>query len=209
LVFDGTVVANAIELTEWCDEPIQLEVCEQCGMVQCKTGGWGVARSMAGAVLFLPAFGAMEDDLTEYSPPLWISEHGPALVPPSLVGSLREAVPWLPAVDSLKRVSASEVARSIQGFAPRQVLGRFPETPVLHGEKLCAVSKGDLSEVVAEVNGLLTSLATEEPVKFREQDGSEAELILYLDAIGYPEWAPVVETRRGLALRWGPYIVEA
>jgi hypothetical protein len=63
--------------------------------------------------------------------------------------------------------------------------------------------------VVVGVNGLLASLAAEKPVRLRERDGSEVELILYLDAVGYPEWAPIVETQgRGLALRWGPYIVE-
>jgi hypothetical protein len=210
LVFDGSVVANAIELTDWADGPIQFELCGECGVVHCKCGGWGVARSIGEAVIFMPAFGAMADDPAEYAPPTWMSERGPALVPSSLVERLRRAVPSFPETQSLQGLSASEAIRSIQLSAPLQILGKFPEAPAIQRGKLIAVSKGDLPEVATELDRLLTSLTTQEPVRLRKLDGPEGEVAFYLDAIGYPEWTPLVELKgRGPALKWGPYIIES
>jgi hypothetical protein len=208
LVFDGEVVANAIELTDWADEPIQFELCGECGVVHCKSGGWGLARSLGDAVILMPAFDAMADDPVEYAP-AWMSERGPALVPSPLVERLRGAVPSFPQTQSLRRLSASEAVRSIQLSAPLRVLGEFPEAPVLQRSKLCAVSKGDLIEMSTELDRLLTSLATQEPVHLLKQDSPEDEVTFYLDATGYPEWTPLVESRgREAALKWGPYSVE-
>lgn len=129
LLFDEIVVANAVELTDWAEESVQLEVCEACGVIHCNPGGWGALRRLGDSVVLIPDFQAMTEGPIEYRPPGWMSKPGPALVSGSLVEELWAAVPELPAVTGLKPLSGSEAARCMQWSAPLKVLGEFPAPP--------------------------------------------------------------------------------
>lgn len=209
LIFDGTVVASAIELTDWTEDRIQFEVCGACGIEHCAPGGWGAARRTGDAILFLPNFEEMADDPIEYRPPPWMIDQGPALIPNHLVRDLQAAVAELPALERLRPLSGSEAARCLQLAAPLAILGKFPDSLKVRRDHLCAVSQGNLSEIAAEIDRLLASLTEQEAVRLRELNGTESAVTVYLDAPGSPEWKPLVEIGgEGLALRWGDFRIE-
>lgn len=209
LIFDGTVVANAIELTDWTEDRIQFEVCGACGIEHCAPGGWGVARRLDDAILFLPNFQEMAEDPKEYGPPLWMLDPGPALIPAHLLKDLHAAASELPTLERLRPLSGSEVARCLQLAAPLEVLGKLPKPPSVRRDRLCAVSEGDLSEIAAEIDRLLAKLGEQETVRLSVLDGTESAVTVWLDAPGSPEWCPLVEIGgEGLGLRWGDYRIE-
>lgn len=209
LIFDGTVVANAIELTDWTQDRIQFEICKECGTEHCEPGGWGAARRLDNAILFLPNFEEMTEDPIEYRPPPWMIDRGPALIPSHLVRDLQAAVAELPIIEKLRPLSGAEAARCLQLAAPLEALGKLPKPPSVRRDLLCAVSQGDLSDVAEEIDRLLASLGEQETVRLRNLDGTETDVTVYLDAPGSPEWCPLVEIGGGeIALKWGNFRIE-
>ncbi len=209
LVFDGAVVANAIELTDWSEEPVQLEVCAACGIERCAPGGWAVVRRLGNALLILPAFEAMAEDPKEYAPPQWIAERGPALIAEGLIGALQSAVPELPKVETLKPVTGADAARSIQLSAPREILGQLPKTPAVRSAKVIAVSQGTIAEVVRELDRLLAEAVAQPEIRLRENAGNSDQVTLYLDLSGFPVWSPVaINEEKAFQLLWGAYAVD-
>jgi hypothetical protein len=209
LVFDGAVVANAIELTDWSEEPVQLEVCAACGHERCASGGWAVVRRLGNALLILPAFEAMAEDPAEFAPPAWMAQRGPALISAGLIEALQAAVPELPKVETLKPVTGADAARSIQLSAPQEILGQLPETPASRTAKVVAVSQGTIAEVVRELDRLLAEAMAQPEIRLREPAGDPGRVTLYLDLPGFPEWSPLgINEEKQLQLLWGGYAVD-
>jgi hypothetical protein len=209
LVFDGAVVANAIELTEWSEQPVQLEVCAACGIEHCAPGGWAAMRRLGNALLILPDFEAMAENHTEYSPPPWMVERGPALISEDLIGALQAAVPELPTIETLKKVTGADAARSIQLAAPREILGQLPEIPSLRHANVLAASHGTIAEVVWELDRMLTEALAKPEIHLREIEGDPDRVTLYLDLPGFPEWSPLrINEENELQLLWGEYALD-
>jgi hypothetical protein len=209
LVFDGTVVANAIELSEWSEEPVQLEVCAQCGFERCAPGGWAALRRLGNALLILPAFEAVAENPDEYGPPAWMAGRGPALMAEDLIGALQAAVPELPKIETLRKATGADAARSIQLSAPWKVLGQLPENPALRSAHVVAVSHGTLAAVVRELDRLLAVVLAQPEIRLREPDRDSSRVTLFLDLPGFPEWSPLVMNQENeLQLLWGPYAVD-
>jgi hypothetical protein len=80
LLADDQLLANAIELIDWSDDPVQVRVCEQCGFVHCEPGGWLSLRNGGSAVLLIPAFSRMAENSSEYAPPKIVARHGFILI---------------------------------------------------------------------------------------------------------------------------------
>src|SRR5438067_11365940 len=95
LLADGELLANAVGLVEWADDPVQVHVCEACGVTRCETGGWLAFRRVGSAVVLIPAFEQMAENEQEYRPPALILQHGFGLLFTSDYASLRIHVPEL------------------------------------------------------------------------------------------------------------------
>lgn len=210
LLLDGTVVANAVELTDWTEGSVQIEVCGSCGYVHCASGGWVAIKRLREGIMILPAFDAMKKDSVEYSPPEWMARAGPALIGEALVESLRIAAPELPEVSRLMPVTCADAVLMIQGSAPFGVLGRFPEAPSIVLGKVGGVSKRSIGEITGELGTLLRRTSSDQPVVIRARESSEQDLSLFLEAPDFPEWSPMVEGNdQRVHLRWGPYVIES
>lgn len=209
LLLDGTVVANAVELTDWTEDPVQIEVCGSCGYVHCASGGWVSIKRLGEGMMILPAFDAMAKNSVEYSPPEWMARSGPALISEILVESLRIAAPELPEISRLMPVTHADAALMIQWSAPFGVLGRFPETPSIVPGKVCGVSNKSISEITGELDCLLCRTLSNQPVVVRTRESNDQDLSLFLESSDFYEWSPMIEGRdQRMHLRWGPYVIE-
>jgi hypothetical protein len=57
---DDVMIANAVQLTDWDTERIQVLVCEACGIVHCEPGNWVTVRGAGNAApLRCPSNGMM------------------------------------------------------------------------------------------------------------------------------------------------------
>jgi hypothetical protein len=210
LLLDGTIIANAIELTDWTEGPVQIEVCGSCGYVHCASGGWVSVKRLGKGIMILPAFDAMAKNSAEYSPPEWMARSGPALISEILAESLRIAAPGLPEISRLMPVTQTDAVLMIQWSAPFGVLGRFPETPSIVLGKVSGVSKRPISEITRELDALLRKTLSNQPVVIRLRESSEQDFSLFLEPPDFPEWSPVVEGKdQRMRLRWGSYVIES
>src|SRR5438046_2975910 len=76
LLADGELLANAVGLVDWTDDPVQVQVCEACGITHCETGGWLAFRRVGPTAVLIPAFAKMAENEHEYRPSAIISQHG-------------------------------------------------------------------------------------------------------------------------------------
>jgi len=85
-MFKGIVLCNSLEWAEWAQNPVQVEICEQCGIVRCATGGY-VHASRISEHIFLTRPRATDDDTwseEEYTPGAAIRQFGALAVPTAI-----------------------------------------------------------------------------------------------------------------------------
>jgi hypothetical protein len=195
LFADGKLFGNAIELTDWSTDPIQVQVCEECGVVHCASGGWVSFRSVGSYALLIPAFAAIADDPAEYRPPNLIAQYGFISFPPQSYLRLRSLVSGLPPPSSLAALSRGEAALMYQGEAPGRVLGVLPSVPHPKASDILAAEPGDAADQVAALNLLLSSfVGSSDPVALQPTPASP--VVLYVDMPGVPAWEAFVSGER-------------
>jgi hypothetical protein len=194
LVADGECLANAIELIDWAADPIQVRVCEKCGITHCEPGGWISLRRMGSYLLMIPAFANLTDDATEYQPPHFPGNRGIVQLDLQNLVQLQSFVPELPAIESMKALSNREAALIFQWEAPGRVLGARSSFPVLKESKVVASDPGDTAERIETLNKLLEAMHCSEAVAVLQTvaDGTPA-VTFFLDLPETPAWEAYVE----------------
>ena len=186
LLADGELIANAIELIDFSDDPVQVTVCEECGHTDCQPGGWVSFRRCGPNVLVLPAFAAMAKNEREYAAPIFLQNRGLVLLAEPMFSILRSFAKDLPPIDQLAPLSAREAVLAYQWQAPGPVLGKFPSPPALDPALVLATDPGEPGEQVQRLNLLLAKMfACDVPV---HPTNPYATVTLYLDLPGYPAW---------------------
>ncbi len=205
----GSVVvfANAVELTDWDGRDVQVLVCEQCGTVHCRPGGWLGPRSAGEYVVFGPASRlsqqAGEHDRNEYRPPEYVRDLGWPFTTRAGYEGLRAAVPGLPAHDQLFALTRRDVVAIAQWEAPAAVLGRPFERPALRRDLLLAAD-GDIEQLSAALAECLESWAASEDAVVLAPDATAPEI--FVDAPRAPGWRPLACVD-GWSLRLEPGLV--
>jgi hypothetical protein len=151
---DGTMVVNAIELAELASSSSQVIVCDSCGTIGCASGNWVVMRRLGFGVVWIPDFERMlVDDFARWraDPPEYLQRRGAALFAGSALAQLQSIVPAL-SVEAVPRLKSWEAARLLQWEAPGNVLGKFPEDPVLRSEIVLAVDPGEVTDRCRELH---------------------------------------------------------
>lgn len=192
LVVDEALFANAVELTSWDEDRVQLLVCGQCGIVHCQPGGWVVPRKAGELVAFVPLFEAMledEEGRSEYAPPPFVVDRGVVTFPPGLYQSLQRVCEGLPDADDLEALSGEELIRSVQLNAPWRVLGRFPEPVQLRRDAIVAASDGDPQKLTDMLRKTVQDLMEAPAVRIVEADASLEPIVFYLEGPAAPEWS--------------------
>ena len=63
LVADGEILADAVEYPRWRVDPVQVELCAECGVAGCAPQGWVRPRRAGDRLLWLPAFDELVEDM--------------------------------------------------------------------------------------------------------------------------------------------------
>ena len=200
LYADGVKFANALPLLDFDTNPMQLFICEECGVVGCNPHDWLALRHVGDTVVFMPNFSGMEGDWpwgpTYWPgsdcdwPPDYVMTRGVPYFSSAVYQKLRDEVPGFPLAASTPALTAAECLRLLHWEAPLRVLGRFPEPSALQKELFLAVDEGDLEEELSRLDELIADNNTSEtPVSHFAGDCTP--LTFYLDGPGFPEWSPL------------------
>jgi hypothetical protein len=108
----GVQLMNALELMDWQDqEQTQVLICEACGIVHCRFGGWVSFRRSESLVFMLPTESFLtgdEDDIREYEPPAYLKKQGIPCFDFDTWNRLRSKEPSIPAVDKIQPLNLKE-----------------------------------------------------------------------------------------------------
>lgn len=199
LTGDGEIFANAIEFTTWSADPVQVEVCSECGVERCAPGGWVALRRSGDRVIWLPAFDEMAEDDAEFGPPRYFEERGVPIFEPEPAKALAEAVGVT--LDEVRPLESRDVAHLLQWAAPGQILGVAPAAPQVRREDVLAATSGDCDDALKHLDELLAAaIASETGVMLEEPPDGAEPISFFLDLPGHPEWTPLIRTDSRLEL---------
>lgn len=202
---DGLRLINAAGLVDWSERPVQLEVCEQCGIPRCQPGATVAVRRAGRFAVLMPAFEAMSEGewaRSEYRPPQWLRQHGALVLPPDAAARLRE-ICSLPPLESLEPLRAAEAVRILQFEAPHQLLGSFPDPARLVDGDLVGSDPVDLDETRRLLESVIADgRDSDRPVSLRPRRGDDPVVTMFVDAVEFLEWAPLVASEPRPALHF-------
>lgn len=198
LVADGVELMNAIELTEWEKDRVQVLICVHCGIVGCASGGWVSLRSAGDLFLLMPAFDAMRDDdwsRTEYGPPSFVKDHGAAYFDRRTYDFLREKSTSVPPFEKIRPLQMREAMWLVQSSAPMRILGE-PATLDLDRRKFdyaVAAMEGDPKEHLHNAEHLLReNFESYSAVRLRPLLPDEESITLFLETTEFIDWKVMV-----------------
>lgn len=212
IVTDGTLFANAAELSAWDNPRVQVHICEHCGVEQCASGGWLVARNVGVGVAFMPAFDEMATgdwEQVEYAPPHFAQ--GAPIFTPTDYAKLRQWCVGLPPIDAVPNLTGDELLRCLQWEAPAHVMGVFPADTELNQDLLLAVSDGEISDTAALLDSAIRHTQGLSSASLKPPAPTARAITLYLHADGTPEWTAlyIINDHPRLAAPMPHYVVDA
>jgi len=206
-------LANAIELTSWDEEPVQLEVCTSCGCVRCAPGGCASLRRTGRHVAVIPAFESMlggDWPASQYSPPACMRSRGALLVELEPYELLRQRAPGLPEAKNLKPLRAREAVRVFQWEASEFLVGRFPDPVELRVSDVLATSEAGDADRVAEFRAMLADLAGSDRAVTLEECDPDLATVFYVDSPQVAECRAMVADQTGVRLFLEPgFVIKA
>jgi hypothetical protein len=124
---DGKILVNMLDLAEWGEDPVQVEICDACGTVGCASGGYVSPRRLGPYVVLAPstkAYSEAADDTARanLSAPRFARKEGLPLIREGEWERLRAEGAPLPSVDALTSMTWREASLASQ-FEPFRLLG--------------------------------------------------------------------------------------
>ena len=188
----GIRLFNAIEHVDVNPIATQVEVCEQCGITHCSSGGWVTFRRLGERVVWVPAWDEMEKgewEMSEYRPPSFLQTQGAPVFSAPAWHRIRALHHELPDAQALLQINSREAARLCQWSAPGRVLGTFPALPRTRRDLLISVTDGDLGAAAECVDQCLRDHCEElQAMELVPQHISMAPIEFWLDLPGTPSW---------------------
>lgn len=206
LVAGGVVLMNAIELTEFDEDAVQLLICNQCGIVGCRSGNWVSPRKSGDFILLIPAFEKMEGDAwseTEFAPPQYLKKEGAAYFNLETYENLRRLISRFPAIEKIKNLKMSEAMRLAQDKMPLRIFGAPPEINVQPDKfgYIIASSGGEATENLRKIEEILRqNYKNDSPAKIRPAAADEEIIHLFVDAVEFTDWQALVKNNSGYKL---------
>jgi hypothetical protein len=202
VVADGVALVNAIDLVHLEGDPVQIRVCECCGVTGCRTGNWVCLRRFGDGLVVIPAFSAMEElQGSEHQPPDFITQRGAAFIAGSALRTLTAGAGVFRELDRWPQLTASEFVRVMQWEAPTRILGEFPAPPRVRRECVLALHPGDYDETIALLDDLLArAFGSSKPATLNRGE----PVTFFLDLPGFVEWVPLALERGAALLANGP-----
>lgn len=205
LIYEHSVIMNAIELMEFDEDAVQLIICSHCGTVQCKSGDWVCFRKSNNIVLLIPCFEKIESDdwsASEFSPSEFYdpNTHNRRKVTPyfdlETYNNLRSSFPNFPRIEEIKQLKISEAMRLTQFNMPFQMFGKPPEVSFRPDKWSLAVgaSLGEPKEHLRKIENIIKNNYKKDlPVIIREPLPNEEVIYLFLDASEFIDWKVLVK----------------
>jgi hypothetical protein len=198
LYADGTMIVNDIDLADLTSSSCQVIVCDECGTIGCASGNWVVMRRLGAGVIWIPDFGRMlvgDFEQWQAAPAGYLRSRGVPLFAGASLARLQSIVPSL-SVEAMPRLRVWEAARLLQWEAPGNVLGRFPEAPVLRKEIVLASHPGERTDRCRDLDRLLAGVERSD-LAVDVSPSASTVISFYLDLPGTPEWQPIAQSPAG------------
>ena len=207
---DGVCLVNAVDYSNFEEEPAQLIVCEVCANVGCNSGNWVFMRRLGNAIVMIPAYSKLcefGDDswyFTHYAPPDSLLSRGIPVIGLDDYRRARGLVTALPDLEGIRQLNAAEAIWLTQWTTPLNVLGRFPAPPRLKRGAVIAVADGEVDEEIANLKKFIERhFKSEEPLCELDHAGA-VPVEFFLDGPSFPAWSPISHVHDGLAFRFEP-----
>ncbi|QQS32088.1 MAG: hypothetical protein IPM50_10430 [Acidobacteriota bacterium] len=205
LVFDGVVLLNAIELTDWEADGTQLIICDRCGFTHCETGGWANVRKAGDYVFVLPAFNLLESgsNSDEYAPPPYIRKFGVPYFSVTQYGELVATKLGFPEYDTILPMEMRDAVRIVQLETPYRIFGEPPTVDLKPDKKALAIasSEGEPHEHLRNIEILLkVHYDDRRSAQLRPMTVDEKIISIFLDADVFIDWKPLAKGPKGWLL---------
>jgi hypothetical protein len=206
LVADGVVLMNAIELTDFTENDVQLLICDRCGTIGCESGGWVGFRKSGDFILLIPAFEKMEGDdwsRTQFAPPQYLGKEGTPYFSLKTYENLCRWISLFPPTAKIKNLKMSEAMRLAQHTMPLRIFGEPPEINAqsVKFEYIIASSDGEPKENLQKIEEILRqNYKNEAAAKFRQPAADEEIIYLFVDADEFTDWQALVKKDAGYKL---------
>lgn len=129
LLADGRTLANMLGQVDWSSEPVQLELCTDCGYRGCAQGRYVAPRRIGDWVVMLPSVRGYSDggdkwEVTQYEAPTLLRSLEAPLIAGDEWDRLRQLQPGVPPLDTLKPMRWAEARLLAQFEAPQALFGK-------------------------------------------------------------------------------------
>ena len=114
LVCGGIELCNTLEAANWTDEwAVQVDVCDACGYIHCRSGGWVHVSRLGSHVLWTPPdIAPHEYRVSRNRPPGYLRRHGAVAIPVEQWERWRESIAPLPAAAGFQRARRDDLRRA-------------------------------------------------------------------------------------------------
>jgi hypothetical protein len=201
LVCDEEELCDSLEVANWTDSSaVQVEVCPQCGVVGCSSGGWVRVSRLGRHLLWTPAeIDPGDRDVEwEYRPPSYLRDHGAVAIPIEHWERWRVSFAGMPSADAFHPTRRGDLRRAWQQPERFALLAAGRDTTEEAAAHLRAVAEW-LGAADVPVEGALVQATAV---------GARLE-ILYVDVLDtfdrpqLREWRPYAVGDGGLAPAFG------
>ena len=208
VLFDGHLFANAVGLTDWTGDGMQVDVCESCGIEGCNVDGWVQLRSAGDLRVFVPMLRAEADSGdSRQGPPKLLRQQGAPLLQPEGYGRMREIIANLP-LDP-PAITSGETLRLLAFEAPRRLTDGEGSFRRSLAQFLLAADGCELQEGTASLSRLIENLsANDVSMSARPVRPGERIITFHVDDSKLSAWQPMVLTPSGPAVCWSGWVVE-
>lgn len=158
LQFRNVVVCNSIEWAGWNENPIQVEICEQCGIVQCASDGYIHATRMDEFIFWTkPRVPYGESSApVEHTPSAGIREFGALAIPVSTWEQWRQQAS-LPAADIFPVITGEVLADVwLSGLPPSLTCHTVADLMPLLKRTLIAADDMEVEGAIQHISQLLS-----------------------------------------------------
>lgn len=196
LTFGGIDLCNSLEFVDWTANPVQVEICDQCGTIGCGPGGYVHASRMSDLVLWTAPQIDTTDEFAraQFAPANALSRYGSIAIPAAHWERIREIVPDVPIASSLPPTNATAIADAWVRGKGRNLAA--PEVPSMLTNRLIACDTLEPDLAVQHVRDWLRQVASRPDLTYGLFELAETQARpekLYFEGPGSVDWCALAE----------------
>jgi hypothetical protein len=211
LVFDGFELCNGAESVDWLENPVQVILCEACGLSDCEVGGYVQISRLGEHILWTVPHTDPDDDFEshQYQCLPALVRLGTLLISTETWSRWCRKVRKLPVPDELPATRRTDLAAAWMREAPWSIRPLAPLDAYARLERfLLASDHGERDEALQRIESLVAWI-NEDPEASVPGRIVPAERVIgeretwFFDTQPLDEWTAIVHTDSGLTLSFG------